>query len=391
MKLSDFDYNLPQELIAQKPINPRDHSRLLIYNKKLKTIEHKKFYQIVEYLNPGDILFVNNSKVFSARLEARKKTGGKIEIFLLKNIDKKKNVWQCLIGGKVRAGLELDLVKNLKAQIIKSEDNTWYLSFNQEYDDFIKTIEKIGQTPLPPYIKRDNKNKNDIKNYQTVYADDKKPGSSAAPTAGLHFTDKLLKKIKAKGVEILEGTLHVGLGTFSPIKTEDIKKHKMHSEEVEISFSVIKKIMKAKNEGKKIIAVGTTSARILESIFEKIMDSPRIDSLRGSLFRGNDKMIGNDKEIAVISNYLLLDNLLHSTKLQTKKTKSFNFSTNIFIYPGYKFRIIDSLITNFHLPKSSLILLISALIGQKKTLEIYQEAIKQGYRFFSYGDAMFII
>lgn len=357
MKLSDFDYNLPKELIARAPINPRDHSRLLIYNRENKKIEHQKFYDIIDYLNPGDILFVNNSKVFSARLEAYKKTGGKIEIFLLKNIDKKKNNWECLIGGKIRAGSELDLIKNLKAQVVEKKDNIWYLSFNQKYDDFIKIIEKIGQTPLPPYIKRDKKNKNDIKDYQTIYANDEKLGSSAAPTAGLHFTDKLLKKIKDKGVEILEGTLHVGLGTFLPIKTEDIREHQIHSEEVEISLEVLQKIIQAKKEGRRIIAVGTTSARILESLFKKILDPSRIANLAG----------------------------WHAVP------KVINFSTDIFIYPGYQFKIIDSLITNFHLPKSSLLLMISALIGREETLDIYKKAIAENYRFFSYGDAMLII
>ncbi|MDD3711093.1 MAG: tRNA preQ1(34) S-adenosylmethionine ribosyltransferase-isomerase QueA [Patescibacteria group bacterium] len=357
MKLSDFDYNLPKELIAQEPVNPRDHSRLLIYNRENKKIEHQKFYDIIDYLNPGDILFVNNSKVFSARLEAYKKTGGKIEIFLLKNIDKKKNTWECLIGGKVRPGLELDLIKNLKAQVIEKKDDVWHLSFDQKYDDFIKIVEKIGQTPLPPYIKRDKKNKNDIKNYQTIYANDEKLGSSAAPTAGLHFTEKLLKKIKGKGVEILEGTLHVGLGTFLPIKTEDIREHQMHSEEVEISLEVLQKIIQAKKEGRRIIAVGTTSARILESLFKKILDPSRIANLVG----------------------------WHAV------SKAINFSTDIFIYPGYQFKIVDSLITNFHLPKSSLLLMISALIGREETLDIYKKAIAENYRFFSYGDAMLII
>lgn len=384
MKLSDFDYNLPKELIAQAPVDLRDHSRLLVYNQRTKKIEHQKFYDIIDYLSPGDILFVNNSKVFSARLEAHKKTGRKIEIFLLKNIDNKKNIWECLIGGKVRAGLELDLAKNLKAQIIESEDNTWRLSFNQKYDDFIKIIEKIGQTPLPPYIKRDTKNKKDIKNYQTVYASDEKLGSSAAPTAGLHFTEKLLRKIKAKGVEVLEGTLHVGLGTFLPIKAEDVREHRMHSEEVEISGTVLEKIIKAKKEGRRIIAVGTTSARILESLSGLIIDSlpsSRKNFLCATHFGKLTRIAGNDKKKKYLKD---------PEGPKALKDPIF-FSTNIFIYPGYKFQFVDSLITNFHLPKSSLLLMISALIGKDETLDIYKKAIAENYRFFSYGDAMLII
>lgn len=367
MKLSDFDYKLPKELIAQEPVSPRDHSRLLIYNRETKEIEHKKFYNIIEYLNPGDILFVNNSKVFSARLKAHKKTGGEVEIFLLKNINQEKNIWQCLVGGRVTDGAELILADNLIATIIKNDDNAnndndgnknndnnngdnnngaHQVIFNKNYPDFLKIIEKIGWTPLPPYIKREKQDKHDLKNYQTVYAKNDKTGSSAAPTAGLHFTDKLLNKIKDKGVEILEGTLHVGLGTFSPIKVDDIEKHKMHSEEVEISQEVLQKIIEAKKEGRRIIAVGTTSVRILESIFGNSHKDPK---------------------------------------------DSTTFSTKIFIYPGYKFQVVYGLITNFHLPKSSLIILISALIGREKTLEIYSQAIKQKYRFFSYGDAMLII
>lgn len=348
MKLSDFDYNLPKDLVAQEPVSPRDTSRLLIYNKGSKIIEHKFFYNITDYLKPGDVLFVNNSKVFSARLKAHKKTGGQIEIFLLKNIDKNENVWECLLGGKIKDSQELDLAKKLKAQVIKNDNGIWQVSFNKKYPDFLKIIEKIGETPLPPYIKREGQSKKDIKNYQTVYASDNMLGSVAAPTAGLHFTNKLLKEIKAKGVKILEGTLHVGLGTFLPIKTENIKEHHMHSEEVEVSAKTISEIIKAKKEGRRIIAVGTTSVRILENL---------------------------------------------STYLDGHKVPKNNlkFSTDIFIYPGYKFKVIDGLITNFHLPKSSLLLLVSALIGQKNTLETYQTAINKKYRFFSYGDAMFII
>ncbi|MFA5644294.1 MAG: tRNA preQ1(34) S-adenosylmethionine ribosyltransferase-isomerase QueA [Patescibacteria group bacterium] len=376
MKLSDFNYNLPSDLIAQEPVSPRDHSRLLIYNRRTQKINHQKFYDIVDYLNPGDVLFVNNSKVFSARLKAHKKTGGEVEIFLLKNISQEKNIWQCLIGGRVKDGAELVLPDNLIATIIKNDEQIFgddkndnndnngvrQVIFNKNYQDFLKIIEKIGWTPLPPYIKREERNQNDIKNYQTVYAQDDKIGSSAVPTAGLHFTDELLKKIKSKGIEILEGTLHVGLGTFSPIKTENILDHQMHSEEAEVSQEVLLKIIEAKKEGRRIIAVGTTSVRILESLAQ---------GSAGSSFYWSDK-----KRDAGATG-ILVDPI--------------TFSTNIFIYPGFKFQMVDGLITNFHLPQSSLIVLISALIGREKTLEIYQEAINEKYRFFSYGDAMFII
>ncbi|HPT08482.1 MAG TPA: tRNA preQ1(34) S-adenosylmethionine ribosyltransferase-isomerase QueA [bacterium] len=355
MKLSDFDYNLPLGLIAQKPSQPRDHSRLLIYNRITKKIEHKKFFNIIDYLKPDDVLFINNSKVFSARLIAKKNTGGQVEIFLLKNLDKKKNIWQCLIKGHVKIGLDLFLSSKIQAHIISMADGIANISFNENYLKFIKDLNKIGQVPLPPYIKRNKKNKADIKNYQTVYAQDNKLGSVAAPTAGLHFTTKLLKKIKGYGIKIIAGTLHVGLGTFKPIKTENILDHHMHSEDIEMTALAINNIIKAKNRGQRIIAVGTTSARILESLVTFL----KINKLTG--------------------------------KYEKYQGPTLKFSTDIFIYPGYQFKIVDALITNFHLPKSSLILLISALIGLEQTKFIYNLAVKKKYRFFSYGDAMLIV
>lgn len=356
MNLSDFSYNLPEELIAQSPADRRDHSRLLVYKKESGDIFHRNFFEIVEYLNPGDILFLNNSKVFSARLHAKKESGGQVEIFLLKNINKEKNEWQCLLGGRIKSAQKLFVDKDIIAQVKKNEDGVWVLSFNKDYDEFMKLIEEVGETPLPPYIKREEIDLADKNKYQTVYAKDNKIGSSAAPTAGLHFTKELLKKISKKGVEVLEGTLHVGLGTFLPIKTEKIEEHKMHHEEVEIEVEVINKLIQAKKTGKRIIAVGTTSVRILESLyyFNIINDSGWLDK--------------NNLNKASIS-----------------------FSTNIFIYPGYNFKLVNGLITNFHLPKSSLLLLISALIGRDNVLSAYEEAILQKYRFFSYGDAMLII
>ncbi len=363
MKLSDFDYNLPPELIAQEPNNLRDHSRLLVYSRDSDKIEHRNFFNLTDYLKAGDVLFINNSKVFSARIKSFKKSGGQVEIFLLKVIDKEKNIWECLLGGRIKVDQELIISESLQAKVIENNEGVWQVSFNQNYQYILDNLDKIGQTPLPPYIKRDKGDKQDLLNYQTVYANDKKIGSAAAPTAGLHFTDELFKKIKELGVEILEGTLHVGLGTFLPIKTDNILDHKMHSEEVELSVDVINKIIKAKNNKQRIIAVGTTSARILESL---------------------EKYLKQDKKNKKYLKY-------ESSPTNNNGSESLFFSTDIFIYSGYNFKLLDCLITNFHLPKSSLILLVSALIGREKTLSIYSEAIFEKYKFFSYGDAMLII
>jgi S-adenosylmethionine:tRNA ribosyltransferase-isomerase len=338
MKLSDFDYSLDPKLIAQKALKRRDASRLLIYNRATDLVEHKKFFNIIDYLRPGDLLFLNDSKVFSARLKAFKESGGKIEIFLLKALDKKKNIWQALVKGKIKEAYQLKISSDIFAKILNTKENIVEVSFNLSYFEFINKLEKLGETPLPPYIKRKQERPSDLVSYQTVYANDKKIGSAAAPTAGLHFTDDLLKKIKEKGVEIVRGTLHVGLGTFLPIKTENILDHKMHREDIEISKSNIGKVYKAKKEGRRVIAVGTTSARILESL-------------------------DGYKE---------------------------NFSSDIFIYPPYNFKIVDALITNFHLPKSSLLMLVSAFASKDKIFSAYKQAIDKKYRFFSFGDAMFL-
>lgn len=345
--VSDFDYHLPLELIAQKPARPRDHSRLLLLDKKTGAISHKYFYNLLDYLNPGDLLILNNSKVYPARLIGHKKiTGGKIEIFL--HHDLGRGIWECLVGGRVQIGTLVEFPHKLSAEIIKNNnDGTFQVKFNFSGAKFFALINKIGLVPLPPYIKRDKKIASDKNNYQTVYADNHKVGSAAAPTAGLHFTKNLLKKIKAKGVIIKYATLHVGLGTFAPVKTENIKDHKMHKEFVSLEAATIKEIIKAKKAGRRIISVGTTSARTLESVdWAKLRNSNQI------------------------------------------KTQS--FWTDIFIYPGYKFKIVDALITNFHLPKSTLLMLVSALAGKSKIDQAYREAVKERYRFFSYGDAMFI-
>ena len=361
-KLSDFDYNLPKELIAQKPAAPRDHSRLLLLEKETGKIVHKHFYDIVDYFKKGDILVMNNSKVFPARLIGKKKTGGKMEVFLHKFI--KENNWQCLIGGRgARPDLEIFFSEDLKCKVLKNNnDGTWDVEFNMEHSETMKVVEKIGQVPLPPYIKPHNTQHttrntkiNDKESYQTIYADDFKLGSVAAPTAGLHFTPELLRKLKDKGVQIEYITLHVGLGTFAPVKIDDITKHKMHAELVEISSGTLKKLRKAVDENRRIIAVGTTSTRTLEAFSEIIRNSPV-------------KRVQAQFAIRNYSNW-----------------------ADIFIYPGYKFKIIDAMITNFHLPKSTLLMLVSALAGKESIDKAYKIAIKNKYRFYSYGDAMFIV
>lgn len=340
--LSDFDYNLPLELIAQKPARPRDTAKLLLVNKENGELGHQKFLNIVDDLKKGDVLVLNDSKVFPARLFGHKKdTGGAVEVFLHKKI--KDNLWECLLGGRVKVGLEIELTKNFKAILKENKgDGTWLVEFNKTGAEFFKAVNRIGHLPLPPYIKRTKDKKEDKKNYQTIYASENKVGSVAAPTAGLHFTPRLIKKIKAKGVIIKKVTLHVGLGTFSAVKTENILNHKMHAEYAEIDKNTIICLKKAKQEGRRIIAVGTTSARTLESWGQE--DCPNV----------------------------------------------FSKWTDIFIYPGYNFTVVSGLITNFHLPKSTLLMLVSALAGKKLMEDAYREAIIKGYRFFSYGDAMFI-
>ncbi len=349
MKLlvKDFDYHLPLELIAQQPAKPRDHSRLLLLNKKSGEIHHEHFFNIINYLHKGDLLVLNNSKVFPARLIGHKKeSGGEIEIFLHQN--KNALTWQCLVRGRVKEGLVIVFKNKLEAEIVhNNDDGTWLVKFNLQGLNFWRAINEIGEVPLPPYIKREKQKASDKNSYQTVFADAKKVGSAAAPTAGLHFTSALLKKIKARGVKVVYVTLHVGLGTFAPMKTEKIEDHKMHSEFAEISAATMKAVLSAKKKGQRVIAVGTTSCRTLESVNWPLMKA-------------------------------------------TPKLKQQAYWTDIFIYPGYKFQVVDALITNFHLPKSTLLMLVSALAGEKNIKRAYQEAIRQRYRFFSYGDAMFI-
>lgn len=341
MQVSDFNYELPKELIAQVPIKNRDESRLMLLNRTNKTIEDKTFKDIIEYLKPGDCLVRNNTKVLPARLYGvKEKTGANIEFLLLNRIEG--DIWEVMVrpGKKLMPGVKVTFGNGLlNAEILdKMEGGSRKVKF--EYNGiFNEILDEIGLMPLPPYIKEQLNEKD---RYQTVYA--KYEGSAAAPTAGLHFTEELLKKIKQKGVEIANVTLHVGIGTFRPVKEETVEAHDMHSEHFYIKKEDVEKINKAKQNGGRIIAVGTTSCRVLESISDE---------------NGMVKEIESD--------------------------------TNIFIYPGYKFKCIDGLITNFHLPESTLIMLVSALAGKEYIMEAYRHAVEEKYRFFSFGDAMFII
>lgn len=340
MKLEEFDYNLPEELIAQVPIAKRDESRLMVLHRQSKTIEHKTFKDIIDYLKPGDCLVRNNTKVIPARLYGKKNTGANVEFVLLKQIEG--DIWESIVrpGNKLKPGSVVYFGDGiLKANILDiMEDGTRKVEF--EYEGiFNEILDKIGFMPLPPYIHESLKEKD---RYQTVYA--KYNGSAAAPTAGLHFTPELLKKIEEKGVKIANVTLHVGIGTFRPVKEENIEEHKMHTEHFYIKQEDVDKINETKKTGGRVISVGTTSCRVLETIASE--ETGLVEATEGD--------------------------------------------TGIYIYPGYKFKCIDGLITNFHLPKSTLLMLVSALAGREFVLDAYNEAVKERYRFFSFGDAMFI-
>ena len=340
MKLEEFDYYLPEELIAQVPIKKRDESRLLVLNKENKTIEHKVFKDIIEYLKPGDCLVRNNTKVIPARLYGKKETGARVEFVLLNQIEG--DIWESIVrpGNKLKPGTKVIFGDGiLEAEILDiMEGGTRKVKF--KYDGiFNEILDKIGLMPLPPYIHESLKDKD---RYQTVYA--KYQGSAAAPTAGLHFTDELLEKIEEKGIKVANVTLHVGIGTFRPVKEENIEEHRMHTEHFYIKEEDVQKINETKKAGGRIIAVGTTSCRVLETIADE----------------------------------------------KTGFVKAQESDTGIYIYPGYKFKCIDGLITNFHLPKSTLLMLVSALAGREFILKAYNEAVKEKYRFFSFGDAMFI-
>ena len=339
MKVSDFNYDLPQELIAQHPYDKRDEARLMVIDPKTQKIEHKIFKSVIEYLEPGDCLVINNTKVLPARLYGKKDTGAKVEFLLLKKLQN--DEWEVMVrpGNKLKPGSKVSFGNGLlKAEILEVlEGGNRKVKF--EYEGiFNEILDQIGLMPLPPYIKEKLK-END--KYQTIYA--KYEGSSAAPTAGLHFTEELLEEIKKKGIKIANVTLHVGIGTFRPVKVENIEEHDMHSEHYYIKKEEADIINQAKKDGHKIVAVGTTSCRVLESVADE-------------------------------SGFV-------------KETEG---DTNIFIYPGYQFKCIDRLITNFHLPESTLIMLVSSLAGKDFVMKAYEEAVKEEYKFFSFGDAMLI-
>ncbi|MBE6032412.1 MAG: tRNA preQ1(34) S-adenosylmethionine ribosyltransferase-isomerase QueA [Clostridiales bacterium] len=344
MHINDFDYELPLELIAQYPSGRREDCRLLVVHRDTGEIEHRHFYDILEYLNPGDCLVLNDSKVLPARLLGHKKeTGAKIEFLLLKRVDG--DVWQTMVrpGKRLKPGDKVVFSEEprLEAEILDMGEGGTRLA-RMDYDGiFLETLEKVGRMPLPPYIERDSE-EGDKDRYQTVYC--REEGSVAAPTAGLHFTEELLRKAEEKGVKIARVTLHVGIGTFRPVKCEIIEEHKMHFEEYQLTPENAKIINETKQAGGRIISVGTTSSRTLESV------------------AGEDGLV-----------------------------QAGSGSTDIFIYPGYQFKTVDSLITNFHLPKSTLLMLISALYNREAMLAVYETAVKEKYQFFSYGDAMLIL
>lgn len=340
MKIEEFDYNLPEELIAQTPIKQRDASRLMVLSKLTGELVHKHFYDIIDYLNPGDTLVLNDTKVLPARLIGEKEeTKAVIEVLLLKN--KEGDTWECLVkpARRIHVGDVVSFGDGLLKLTCTEVKDEGIRVFDASYEGiFYELLDKLGTMPLPPYIHEKLEDKD---RYQTVYA--KEVGSSAAPTAGLHFTEELLERIKEKGINVVYLTLHVGLATFRPVKVEDVTKHKMHSEFYSLSKSVADILNKTRENGKRIIAVGTTSTRTLETVYEKFGE-----------FRED------------------------------------NGFTDIFIYPGKEVKSIDGLITNFHLPKSTLIMLVSAIAGKDNILNAYNTAVKEKYRFFSFGDAMFI-
>ena len=340
MKVSEFNYELPEELIAQTPLEKRDESRLMVLNREEQTIEHKTFKDIIDYLKPGDVLVRNNTKVIPARLYGKKETGANVEFLLLNN--QEGDIWECIVrpGNKLHVGTKVIFGEGLLTaeilEILPGGTRKVKFYYNGIFNEI---LDQIGLMPLPPYIHESLKEKD---RYQTVYA--KYEGSAAAPTAGLHFTPELLKELEEKGVIIANVTLHVGIGTFRPVKEDTVEKHEMHSEHFYIKQEDVEKINKAKQEGRRVIAVGTTSCRVLESVADE----------------------------------------------KTGMVKQIEDDTEIFIYPGYKFKCIDGLITNFHLPQSTLLMLVSALAGREYILKAYNEAVKQEYKFFSFGDAMFI-
>ena len=339
MKLSDFMYDLPEERIAQTPVEPRDHSRLMVIHRDTDEIEHRHFYDVIDYLNPGDVLVVNDTRVIPARLYGERPTGGACEVLLLKQLAPKR--WETLVkpGKKLKPGAEIVFGDGrLRGRVLETTDVGGRIVEFECEGTFEAALDALGEMPLPPYI---HEQLEDRERYQTVYA--RHEGSAAAPTAGLHFTPELLDRIREKGIDVVPVLLHVGLGTFRPVKVENIEEHQMHSEHFEVTEDAARRVNAARERGGRVIAVGTTSVRTLESAAE------------------NGKLVAKRGE------------------------------TSIFIRPGYRYQMVDALITNFHLPGSTLIMLVSALYDREKILSAYETAVKENYRFFSFGDAMLIL
>ena len=339
MRLSDFMYDLPEERIAQTPVEPRDHSRLMVIHRDTDQIEHKHFYDVIDYLNPGDVLVINDTRVIPARLYGERPTGGACEVLLLKQLAPKR--WETLVkpGKKLKPGAEIVFGDGrLRGRVLETTDVGGRIVEFECEGTFEAALDALGEMPLPPYIHEQLENR---ERYQTVYA--RHEGSAAAPTAGLHFTPELLNRIRKKGIDVVPVLLHVGLGTFRPVKVENIEEHQMHSEYFEVTEDAAKRISAARERGGRVIAVGTTSVRTLESAVE------------------NGKLVAKRGE------------------------------TSIFIRPGYRYQMVDALITNFHLPGSTLMMLVSALYDREKILSAYETAVKENYRFFSFGDAMLIL
>lgn len=362
MFVSEFNYNLPKELIAQYPVERRDNSRLLVLNRKNGEIRHKIFYEIIDFINKGDLIILNNSKVFPARLFGKKeKTLGKIEILLSRILDN--GNWE-VKGKGLKIGKQINFDGDLlKGEVISKNEDVYEISFNIHGEEFFDELERIGKMPLPPYINRKDNCRNSVntrikdedfdkERYQTVYA--KELGSIAAPTAGLHFTEKLLNDLALKGIQVEYLTLHVGLGTFLPVATEKLSDHKMHEELFTLEKALMRKIKQTKKNGGRVIAVGTTTARVLESVY-----NPELSEQFNVILEDSDSKI--------------------------------NGRTNIFIYPPYKFKCVDAMVTNFHLPKSTLMMIVSAFSSTDIVKNSYKIAVENKYKFFSYGDAMLII
>lgn len=338
MKLQEIDYELPPELIAQEPVNPRDSAKMMVLSRKTGEIDHSVFSDLDKFLKKGDLIVFNKTKVFPARTYAKKETGGSLEVVFLS--EEAPGVWEAIIGGKVSVGTKIVFEEDLVAVVTEKREGNTSIRVNKNKQEIFDYLEKFGKTPLPPYIKREASAK-DKKEYQTVFSAEL--GSAAAPTAGLHFTPELLKRLEHAEVEIEFITLHVGLGTFAPVKTENVEEHPIHKEYYEISSEAAKKINRAKAQGRRVIAVGTTAVRALESAGASGVVIPQ------------------------------------------------RSETTLFIFPGFQFKIIDGMITNFHTPKSSLLALVYAFGGTEFMRTGYEEAIKKRYRFFSYGDGMLII